>query len=153
MSSNVTIVGNLTRDPELRYTPSGAVTATFGVAVNRRWQNRESQQWEEKTSFFNVTCWRDLAQNVSDSLEKGSRVLVSGRLEQRSWETQNGERRSVVEIVADEVGPSLRWATATINRNERRDGTGNAAGDGFSGASRNVGNEPPAAYDPSEEPF
>jgi single-strand DNA-binding protein len=157
MSSNVTIVGNLTRDPELRYTPNGASVATFGVAVNRRWQNRESQQWEESTSFFNVTCWRDLAQNVSESLEKGSRVLVTGRLEQRSWETQQGERRSVVEIVADEVGPSLRWATATVNRNERHTGDGAGGGGGGNsngfGSSRNVSNEPPVAYDPSEEPF
>jgi single-strand DNA-binding protein len=160
MSSNVTIVGNLTRDPELRYTPNGAPVATFGVAVNRRWQNRDSQQWEESTSFFNVTCWRDLAQNVSESLEKGSRVLVSGRLEQRSWETQTGERRSVVEVVADEVGPSLRWATATVNRNERHTGDSSGAGNGWGGgggggggSSRNVSNEPPVAYDPSEEPF
>src|SRR5262249_50400173 len=110
---------------------------------------------------FNVTCWRDLAQNVSESLEKGSRVLVSGRLEQRSWETQDGERRSVVEVVADEIGPSLRWATATINRNERRDGSGgggggghgwNGGGGGGGGSSRSVSNEPPA-YDPNEEPF
>jgi single-strand DNA-binding protein len=149
MTSNVTIVGNLTRDPELRYTPSGAVTASFGVAVNRRWQNRETQQWEEKTSFFNVTCWRDLAQNVSESLEKGARVVVTGRLEQRSWETQDGERRSVVEIVADEVGPSLRWATATVNRNERRDSMSSDS----SGGGRTVSNEPAPAYDPSEEPF
>jgi single-strand DNA-binding protein len=158
MSSNVTIVGNLTRDPELRYTPNGAPVATFGVAVNRRWQNRDSQQWEESTSFFNVTCWRDLAQNVSESLEKGSRVVVSGRLEQRSWETQQGERRSVVEVVADEVGPSLRWATATVNRNERHTGDGgggssNGYSGGGGGASRSVTNEPPVGYDPSEEPF
>jgi single-strand DNA-binding protein len=156
MSSNVTVVGNLTRDPELRYTPNGAPVATFGVAVNRRWQNRDSQQWEESVSFFNVTCWRDLAQNVSESLEKGSRVLVTGRLEQRSWETQNGEKRSVVEIVADEVGPSLRWATATVNRNERHTGGegGQGSSNGFGGgSSRQVSNEPPVAYDPSEEPF
>jgi single-strand DNA-binding protein len=158
MTANVTIVGNLTRDPELRFTPAGAPVTTFGVAVNRRWQNRDSQQWEESTSFFNVTCWRDLAQNVSESLEKGSRVLVSGRLDQRSWETQEGERRSVVEIVADEVGPSLRWATATVNRNERRDASGNGwnsgggGGGGGGGSSRSVANEPPS-YDPSEEPF
>jgi single-strand DNA-binding protein len=119
MTSSVTIVGNLTRDPELRYTPNGAAVATFGVAVNRRWQNRDSQQWEEATSFFNVTCWRDLAQNVSETLEKGSRVLVTGRLEQRSWETQDGEKRSVIEIVADEVGPSLVFATADVHRVER----------------------------------
>ena len=161
MTAQVTVVGNLTRDPELRFTPSGAPVTTFGVAVNRRWQNRDSQQWEESTSFFNVTCWRDLAQNVSESLEKGSRVLVSGRLDQRSWETQDGERRSVVEIVADEVGPSLRWATAEVNRNERRDGAGGngwsgggGGGGGGGGAARTVSNEPPAGnFDPSEEPF
>jgi len=158
MTANVTIVGNLTRDPELRFTPSGAPVTTFGVAVNRRWQNRDSQQWEESTSFFNVTCWRDLAQNVGESLEKGSRVLVSGRLDQRSWETQDGERRSVVEIVADEVGPSLRWATATVNRNERRDGAGNSGGwngggGGGGGGGRSVSNDPAPAFDPSEEPF
>jgi single-strand DNA-binding protein len=156
MTAQVTIVGNLTRDPELRFTPSGAPVTTFGVAVNRRWQNRDNQQWEESTSFFNVTCWRDLAQNVSESLEKGSRVMVSGRLDQRSWETQDGEKRSVVEIVADEVGPSLRWATAEVNRNERRDGGGsNGWSGGGGGGGRAVTNEPPAAanYDPAEEPF
>jgi single-strand DNA-binding protein len=154
MSSNVTVVGNLTRDPELRFTPSGAPVTTFGVAVNRRWQNRENQQWEESTSFFNVTCWRDLAQNVSESLEKGSRVVVSGRLEQRSWETDDG-RRSVVEIIADEVGPSLRWATADIHKNDRREGgDGGGWSGGGGGSSRSVSNEPPASYnDPSEEPF
>jgi single-strand DNA-binding protein len=155
MSSNVTVVGNLTRDPELRFTPSGAPVTTFGVAVNRRWQNRENQQWEESTSFFNVTCWRDLAQNVGESLEKGSRVIVSGRLEQRSWETDDG-RRSVVEIIADEVGPSLRWATADIHKNDRREGGdgGGWSGGGGGSSSRPVGNEPPASYnDPSEEPF
>jgi single-strand DNA-binding protein len=157
MTAQVTIVGNLTRDPELRFTPSGAPVTTFGVAVNRRWQNRDNQNWEESTSFFNVTCWRDLAQNVSESLEKGSRVMVSGRLDQRSWETQDGDKRSVVEIVADEVGPSLRWATAEISRNERRDGSGNGWGGGGGGggnAARTVPNEPPAGnFDPSEEPF
>ena len=110
--STVTIVGNLTRDPEIRYTAGGAAKASFGVAVSRRWQNRQSQEWEEQTSFFNVVCWREMAENVSESLGKGSRVVVSGRLEQRSWETENGDKRSVVEIVADDVGPSLRWATA-----------------------------------------
>jgi single-strand DNA-binding protein len=151
MSSNVTIVGNLTRDPELRFTSSGSPVTTFGVAVNRRWQNRETQQWEENVSFFNVTCWRDLAQNVADSLVKGSRAVVTGRLEQRSWQTQEGEKRTVVEIIADEVGPSLRWATAEIHRNERRDGP---PSDSNGWDARPVANEPPAAaYDPSEEPF
>jgi single-strand DNA-binding protein len=152
MSSTVTIVGNLTRDPELRFTPNGAAVTNFGVAVNRRWQNRDSQQWEESVSFFNVTCWRDLAHNVAESLEKGSRVVVTGRLEQRSWQTQEGDRRSVVEIVADEVGPSLRWATASVQKNERREAQGESWDSGTGG--RNVANEPvPAAVDPNEEPF
>jgi single-strand DNA-binding protein len=126
--STVTIVGNLTRDPEIRYTTGGAAKASFGVAVSRRWQNRQSQEWEEQTSFFNVVCWREMAENVSESITKGARVVVTGRLEQRSWETDNGEKRSVVEIVADEVGPSLRWATAAITKNERRGGAGGDAG-------------------------
>ena len=160
MSSIVTIVGNLTGDPELRFTPAGAPVTTVGVAVNRRWQNRDTQQWEESTSFFNVTCWRDLAQNVSESLEKGARVVVTGRLEQRSWETNDGERRSVVEIIADEVGPSLRWATAEVSRSDRRDGGdgwssggGGGARGGAGGGARGVSNEQAPAYDPSEEPF
>lgn len=158
MSSTVSIAGNLTRDPELRFTPNGAPVVTFGVAVNRRWQNRDSQQWEESVSFFNVTCWRDLAENVAETLQKGSRVIVTGRLDQRSWTTQDGEKRSVVEVVADEVGPSLRWATAAITRNERKEGGGGgggAPGDawGGGGSTRPAPNEPPAAYDPAEEPF
>ena len=121
MSGNsVTVVGNVTRDPELRFTPNGQATLSFGVAVNRRWQNRQTQEWEEATSYFDVVCWRDMAENASETLFKGARVIVMGRLEQRSWEGQDGERRSKVEIVADEVGPSLRWATAQVTKNERR---------------------------------
>jgi single-strand DNA-binding protein len=142
--NHVSIVGNLTRDPELRFTPSGQATATFGVAVNRRWQNRQSQEWEEATSFFDVVCW-------GQSLTKGTRILVSGRLDQRSWETPDHERRSKIEITADELAPSLRWATASITKNERRaPETAGAA----SYASRPVTNEPSGGdhfYD--EEPF
>ncbi|MGI8757706.1 MAG: single-stranded DNA-binding protein [Acidimicrobiales bacterium] len=118
--NNVTLVGNITRDPELRYTASGQAMAKFGLAVNRRWQNRQTQAWEEVTSFFDVVAWREMAENIGESVQKGARVVVTGRLEQRSWETQEGDKRSVVEVVADEVGPSLRWATATVVRNERR---------------------------------
>ncbi len=153
--NTVTVIGNVTRDPELRFTPSGQAIATFGLAVNRRWQNRQTQEWEEQVSFFDVTCWAQLGQNVSDSLNKGSRVIVSGRLEQRSWETDQGEKRSKVEIIADEVGPSLRWATAEVTRNERTgpsDG-GSGGGGGGGGGSRPVSNESPAGYDPNEEPF
>lgn len=153
MSGNsVTLIGNVTRDPELRFTASGQALASFGVAVNRRWQNRQTNEWEEQVSFFDVTCWQQMAENVAESITKGTRVVVNGRLDQRSWETQDGDKRSKVEIVADEVAPSLRYATAQIVRNERRegfDGGGNSGG----GGSRAVPNDPPAGYDMDEEPF
>ncbi|MBV6448562.1 single-stranded DNA-binding protein [Nitrosomonas sp.] len=120
--STVTLAGNITRDPELRFTPSGQGVSTFGLAVNRRWQNRQTNDWEEATSFFDVTCWGQLAENVAESITKGARVVVAGRLEQRSWENEEGERRSKVQVVAYEVGPSLRWATAEVTKNERRSG-------------------------------
>ena len=168
-TNSITISGNITRDPEMRYTPSGVSKVSFGVAVNRSWRNQQTQEWEEQTSFFNVVCWREMAENVTESLGKGSRVVVTGRLEQRSWETENGEKRSVVEIVADEVGPSLRWATAQITRNERRGGGdfggggGGAGGAGSGGAGGRSdsgmgagggGNASTTEYDDSgEEPF
>ena len=155
--NNVTLVGNATRDPELRFTSSGQAVASFGLAVNRRWQNRQTQEWEEAVSFFDVTCWQQMAENVAESITKGSRVVVTGRLDQRSWETQDGEKRSKIEVVADEIGPSLRFATAQVVRNERRDGfdsgSGSGGGGGGGGASRAVPNEPPAGYDMDEEPF
>lgn len=120
MGNTVTITGNLTREPEIRYTNTGQANATFGIAVNRRWQNKQTQEWEEATSFFDVVCWRDLAENVAQSLLKGMAAIVTGRLEYRSWETQDGERRSKVEIVADDVGPSLQWATAQVEKVDRR---------------------------------
>src|SRR5437660_11647389 len=123
MSGNsITIVGNVTRDPELRFTPSGQANTRIGVAVNRRWQDKTSGEWQEATSFFDVVCWREMAENVSESLAKGSRVVVTGRLEQRSYEDRDGNRRNVVEIIADEVGPSLRFATAQVTKNDRRGG-------------------------------
>lgn len=148
--NNVTLIGNCTRDPELRFTPAGQAVATFGLAVNRRWQNRQTQEWEEAVSFFDVVCWQQMAENVSESVQKGARVIVTGRLDQRSWETQDGEKRSKIEVVADEVGPSLRYATAAVTRNERRDG-GDFGGGG--GGGRSVPNEPPADYGYDEEPF
>ena len=160
--NSVTLVGNVTRDPELRFTPSGQATASFGLAVNRRWQNRQSGEWEEAVSFFDVVCWREMAENVSESLSRGSRVVVTGRLEQRSWETQEGEKRSKIEVVADEIGPSLRWATATVTKNERR-GPGEGGGGGQGGpqggggrpaASAAAANEPSSGgYGYDEEPF
>jgi single-strand DNA-binding protein len=127
-SNTVTVTGNLTRDPELRFTPSGQATASFAVAVNRSWQNRQTQEWNEVTSYFDVVCWAQLAENAAQSLTRGTRVIVTGRLDQRSWENQEGERRSKIEIVADEVAPSLRWATAAITKNERRGPDGNQGG-------------------------
>lgn len=115
----VFLVGNTTRVPELRFTPAGQATATFGLAVNRRWQDKQSQEWREEVAFYDVVCWRELADNVAESLEKGARVIVEGRLSQRSWETDGGDKRSKIEIVADEVGPSLRWATAQVSKAER----------------------------------
>jgi single-strand DNA-binding protein len=149
MSNSITVIGNITRDPEMRFTPSGQPTATFGVAVNRRWQNRQTQEWEEATSFFDVVCWRDLAENVSESLQKGARVIVSGRLEQRSWETPDGDKRSKVEIVADEIGPSLRWATAQVTKADRRSPDAGGGGAGRGGSAQ----PPPREPYPDEEPF
>ncbi|MGP8162534.1 MAG: single-stranded DNA-binding protein [Acidimicrobiales bacterium] len=150
--NTVVLVGNVTRDPELRFTPAGQATASFGLAVNRRWQNRQTQEWEEATSFFDVVCWREMAENVSESLVKGARVIVTGRLEQRSWETPDGDKRTKIDVVADELGPSLRWATAQIVKNERRGPTGETrpAG-GAPRVSRAAANEPVVGED--EEPF
>jgi single-strand DNA-binding protein len=119
MSNSVTLVGNITKDPELRYTNNGTAKITFGLAVNRRWQNRLSGEWEEAVSFFNVVIWGDLAENVGASLFKGARVIVTGRLDQRTYQTDMGEQRSTVEVVAEEIGPSLRYATVEVHRVER----------------------------------
>ena len=150
--NTVTLVGNCTRDPELRFTSSGQAVATFGLAVNRRWQNRQTNVWEEQVSFFDVTVWQQMAENVAETITKGTRVIVTGRLDQRSWETQDGDKRSKVEVVADEVAPSLRYATAQVVRNERREG-GDFSGGGGGGGGRTVPNDPPAGYDMDEEPF
>src|ERR1700761_1148166 len=151
--NHVSIVGNLTRDPELRFTPSGQATTNFGVAVNRRWQNRQSNEWEEAVSFFDIVCWGQLAENAAQSLSKGARIVVSGRLDQRTWETAEHERRSKIEITADEVAPSLRWATVAITKTERPTPDGAAGATVGAAATRAVPNEPPADYHYEEEPF
>ena len=156
--NNVTLVGNITRDPELRFTGTGQAVATFGLAVNRRWQNRQTQAWEEQVSYFDIVCWAQLAENAAESLPKGTRVIVTGRMEQRSWETQDGDKRNKIEVVADELGPSIRWATANVTRNERRDGQGGPGGSsGGSGGGSGGGTPqpaaPPAGYEYDEEPF
>src|SRR5207247_10122014 len=116
--NTVTVVGNLTRDPELRYTPSGASNTRFGVAVNRRWMDRNTNEWQEATSFFDVVCWREMAENVSESHAKGSRVVVTGRLEQRGYEDRDGHRRNVVELIAVQAGPSPPFASAPVPKND-----------------------------------
>jgi single-strand DNA-binding protein len=154
--NSVTVVGNITRDPELRFTPNGTAVANFGIACNRRWMDRSTNEWKEETSFFNVTAWAEMAENAGNSLSKGDRIIVNGRLEQRSWETQEGDKRSVVEIRADEIGPSLRWATASVEKNERRGPEAGAGGGGAGGGATNraVQNAPDSApFDPAEEPF
>jgi single-strand DNA-binding protein len=124
--THVTVVGNLTADPELRFTPNGVAVANLRVAVTPR--VREGDQWKDgDTSFFRINAWRDLAQNATDSLAKGTRVLVTGRLRNRSWQTEGGEQRTVTEIEADEIGPSLKWATAKVER-ASRNGTANGSG-------------------------
>ena len=144
MDNNVTLVGNITRDPELRFTQGGQAVASFGVAVNRRYQ--QNGEWQEKVSYFNVVTWGQLGENVAASLKKGARVVVSGRLEQREYENREGEKRNIVEIVADEVGPSLRWATATVEKNDRRGGDAPAAATGSRPGQS-------SEYFPDEEPF
>jgi single-strand DNA-binding protein len=151
MSSNVTLVGNLTRDPELRFTQSGQAVASFGIAVSRRYQ--QNGEWQEKTSFFNVTAWGQLGENAASSLQKGARIIVTGRLEQRDYETRDGEKRSAIDVVADEIGPSLRWATATVQKTDRRGGE--AGGYGGQGGYGAPAQRPAAAPGPEfdEEPF
>lgn len=120
MSNAVTVTGNLTREPEIRYTREGQAMVTLGLAVNRRWQNKQTQEWEESTGFFDVIAWRDLAENIALSLTKGMEVIVVGRLDHRTWEAEDGTNRSKVEIQAESVGPSLRWATCDVHKVERR---------------------------------
>ena len=151
--STVTLVGNLTRDPELRFTNSGLAQVRVGIAVNRRKQNAQGE-WEENTSFFDAICWREMAENVAGSLAKGARVVVTGRLEQRTYENREGNTVNVVEIIADEIGPSLRWATAEVRKNDRR---GPSEGGGPVGAAAgpagSTGPQGASTYDYGEEPF
>lgn len=140
--NSITLVGNLTRDPELRYTTSGRGVASFGLAVNRRYQR--NGEWEEETSFFNVVAWGDLGENLAASVEKGARVIVTGRLTQRQYETRDGDKRSVIEVIADEAGPSVRWATAQVERISRDSaGSGGSSGGGSRQADPVYGDEEP----------
>ena len=153
--NTVTLVGNITRDPELRFTQGGRAVASFGIAVNRRYQ--VNGEWQEQTSFFNVVAWGQLGENAAASLTKGARVIVNGRLEQREYQTQQGEKRTVIEVNADEVAPSLRYATAQVERTTSGAGGGGGTPGGGSNAGASRGGTAPRGddnyYGGDEEPF
>jgi single-strand DNA-binding protein len=127
----ITVIGNLTADPELRFTPSGAAVANFTVASTPRTFDRQTNEWKDgEALFLRCNIWREAAENVAESLTRGSRVIVSGRLKQRSYETREGEKRTVVELEVDEIGPSLKYATAKVNKASRSGGGGGGFGGG-----------------------
>jgi len=146
------LVGNLTDDPELRFTPNGAAVANFRLAVTPR--VREGDQWRDgETSFFRINVWRQQAENIAETLQKGTRCIVVGRLRTRSWETPEGEKRSVTEVEADEVGPSLKFATAKVERSSRG-GSGGSGGSGeWSGGSGGSGGSSKGGQFNDEPPF
>ncbi|MBO0609798.1 single-stranded DNA-binding protein [Myceligenerans salitolerans] len=136
----ITVVGNLTGDPELRFTPSGAAVANFTIASTPRIFDRQSNEWKDgETLFMRCSLWREAAENVAESLTKGVRVIAQGRLVQRSYETREGEKRTVVELQVDEIGPSLRRATAKVTRAQRSGGGGFGGGGDFGGGGQNSG--------------
>ena len=138
--TTITVVGNLTADPELRFTPSGAAVANFTVASTPRIYDRQSGEWKDGDALFlRCNIWREAAENVAESLTRGSRVIVTGRLKQRSFETREGEKRTVFEVEVDEIGPSLRYATAKVNKASRSGGGGGGFGGGGGGSRGNTG--------------
>jgi single-strand DNA-binding protein len=141
----ITLVGNLVDDPELRFTPSGAAVAKFRVASTPRFLDKQTNEWKDGESLF-LTCnvWRQAAENVAESLQRGMRVIVQGRLKQRTYETKEGEKRTVFEVEVDEVGPSLRNATAKITRAAR--GGGQGGGGGWSGGNQGGGSQPAGGW-------
>ena len=133
--TTITVIGNLTADPELRFTPSGAAVANFTVASTPRMFDRQTNEWKDgEALFLRCAIWREAAENVAESLTRGSRVIVQGRLKQRSFETREGEKRTVVEVEVDEIGPSLRYATAKVNKASRSGGGGGGFGGGGGGS-------------------
>src|SRR6202000_339661 len=146
----ITVVGNLTADPELRFTPSGAAVASFTIASTPRQFDRQSNEWKDgEALFLRCSIWRQAAENVAESLTRGARVVVTGRLKQRSFETREGEKRTVIELDVDEVGPSLRYATAKVNRTARGSEGG---GGGGAPADDPWGSAPPAGGGYTDEP-
>jgi single-strand DNA-binding protein len=142
--TTITVVGNLTDDPELRFTPSGAAVAKFRIASTPRTMDRQSGEWKDGEPLF-LACnvWRDAAEHVAESLQRGARVIVQGRLRQRSYETREGEKRTVYELEVDEIGPSLRYATAKVQKMSRSGG-GGGGGFGASGGGAGGGNRQPS---------
>jgi single-strand DNA-binding protein len=139
----ITVVGNLTADPELRFTPSGAAVANFTVASTPRQFDRQSGEWKDgEALFMRCNIWRQAAENVAETLTRGSRVIVSGRLKQRSYETREGEKRTVVELEVEEVGPSLKYATAKVNKVSRGSGGGGFGGGGGGGSAGGPSDDP-----------
>ncbi len=150
--TTITVVGNLTADPELRFTPSGAAVANFTVASTPRIFDRQSSEWKDgEALFLRCNIWREAAENVAESLTRGSRVIVTGRLKQRSFETREGEKRTVFEVEVDEIGPSLRYATAKVNKASRSGGGGGGFGGGGGGGSRQ--GSAPASNAPADDPW
>jgi len=146
---NLTIVGNITNDPELRFTPSGAAVASFTVASNSRYLDKTTNEWKDgEPVFMRCSVWRQYAENVAESLTRGTRVIVTGRLKQRSYETREGEKRTVLEMEVDDVGPALRTATAKVTKVARAGGGGFGGDGGFGGGSGAGGNDDPWASQP-----
>lgn len=149
----ITVVGNLTADPELRFTPAGAAVANFTVASTPRIFDRQSSEWKDgEALFMRCSIWREAAENVAESLSRGSRVIVSGRLKQRSFETKEGEKRTVIELEVEEIGPSLKYATAKVNK-ASRGGGGGGFGGGAPGGAAPSGGSRPAANQGGEDPW
>jgi single-strand DNA-binding protein len=147
-STPITIVGNLTSDPDLRFTPAGAAVAGFTVASTPRVYDRQEGQWKDgEALFLRCSVWREAAEHVADTLTRGSRVIVTGRLKQRSFETRDGEKRTVVEVEVDEVGPSLRYVGATINKPAKKTTTRGRGGADGASAEDAWAAEPPPVYD------
>lgn len=153
--TTITVVGNLTADPELRFTPSGAAVANFTVASTPRTFDRQSSEWKDgEALFLRCNIWRQAAENVAESLQRGMRVIVSGRLRQRSYETKEGEKRTVYEVEVDDVGPSLRNASAKVNRASRSgSGFGGGQGGGSGGGSGNGGQGSSGGSRPDSDPW
>jgi single-strand DNA-binding protein len=149
--TNITVIGNLTDDPELRFTPSGAAVAKFRVASTPRYMDRNTNEWKDgEPLFLACTVWRQAAENVAESLVRGSRVIVSGRLKQRSYETREGEKRTVIELEVDEIGPSLRYATAKVQKMSRSSAGGGGFGSsGGGGGGGNFADDPWASATPA----